>query len=204
MDSDTINFTETFPQSMQEALKASLKVFWRLGVHRTSIDDVCRQSGVSYHFLNENFESKEHLYRTAVMWYLDQYGRQLLSGFAMHSNPVEAIRIALYECIGLFCENDCPHGSLLSVELMEISDTDGVIVREIAHLKEQVHGRIYQKLENCKKRFTSGFNPNELAEFYTEVMIILIKQACDGVDRTNLYNLADASLERLENQPVIH
>lgn len=132
MDSDTINFTETFPQSMQEALKASLKVFWRLGVHRASIDDVCRQSGVSYHFLNENFESKEHLYRTAVMWYLDQYGRQLLSEFALHSNPTEALRGALYECIGLFCNKQCEHAKLLSYALAAVNNSDRILISELS------------------------------------------------------------------------
>ncbi|WP_109317414.1 TetR/AcrR family transcriptional regulator [Pseudovibrio ascidiaceicola] len=204
MQIETVKTNQPTPISLKKTFEASIHEFSNFGVEATSLEQISTATGVPTERLSKTFHDTANLFSNVVKWYLTRYEHQILSGFAMHSNPVEAIRIALYECIELFCEDDCPHGSLLSVELMEISDTNGVIAKEIAHLKEQVHGRIYQKLENCKKRFTSGFNPNELAEFYTEVMIILIKQACDGVDRTALYNLADASLERLESQPVIH
>ncbi|KZK78549.1 DNA-binding transcriptional repressor AcrR [Pseudovibrio sp. W64] len=204
MQIETVKTNRPTPISLTKTFEASIHEFSDFGVEATSLGQISTATGVPTERLSKTFHDTANLFSNVVKWYLTRYEHQILSGFAMHSNPVEAIRIALYECIELFCEDDCPHGSLLSVELMEISDTDGVIAKEMAHLKEQVHGRIYQKLENCKQCFTSGFRPNELAEFYTEVMAILIKQACDGVDRTDLYNLADASLERLENQPVIH
>ncbi|KZL11553.1 hypothetical protein [Pseudovibrio sp. Ad26] len=204
MQIETVKTNQPTPISLTKTFVASIHEFSNFGVEATSLEQISTATGVPTERLSQTFHDTANLFSNVVKWYLTRYEHQILSGFAMHSNPVEAIRIALYECIELFCEDDCPHGSLLSVELMEISDADGVISKEMAHLKEQVHGRIYQKLENCKQRFASGFRPNELAEFYTEVMVILIKQACDGVDRTDLYNLADASLERLENQPVIH
>ncbi|MGH0003266.1 TetR/AcrR family transcriptional regulator [Pseudovibrio ascidiaceicola] len=204
MQIETVKTNRPTPISLTKTFEASIHEFSNFGVEATSLAQISTATGVPTERLSKTFHDTANLFSNVVKWYLTRYEHQILSGFAMHSNPVEAIRIALYECIELFCEDDCPHGSLLSVELMEISDTDGVIAKEMAHLKQQVHGRIFQKLENCKQRFTSNFNPNELAEFYTEVMAILIKQACDGVDRTALYNLADASLERLENQPVIH
>ncbi|KZK85468.1 Bacterial regulatory protein, tetR family [Pseudovibrio sp. Ad46] len=198
MDSETINFTETFPQSMQEALKASLKVFWRLGVHRTSIDDVCRQSGVSYHFLNENFESKEHLYRTAVMWYLDQYGRQLLSEFALHSNPTEALRGALYECIGLFCNKQCEHAKLLSYALAAVNNSDRILISELLSLRRKVYATILMKLNSNKTHLKDTADIPVLARFYITTLRGLASQAADGIPSDELYRVADLSLELLE------
>jgi len=204
MQTETVDPDRPVPISLTKTFEASIHEFSNFGVEATSMEQISTATGVPTERLSKTFHDTANLFSNVVKWYLTRYEHQILSGFAMHSNPIEAIRIALYECIELFCEDDCPHGSLLSVELMEITDTDGVIAKEMNHLKEQVHGRIFQKLENCKRRFTTGFKPDELADFYTEVMVILIKQACDGVDRVDLYNLADASLERLENQPVIH
>ncbi|SDQ95640.1 TetR/AcrR family transcriptional regulator [Pseudovibrio sp. Tun.PSC04-5.I4] len=204
MQIENYEISRPIPISLSKTFEASIHEFAIHGIEGTSLQQISIVTGVAADHLSTTFQDTENLFSNVVKWYLTRYEHQILSGFAMHSNPVEAIRIALYECIELFCEDDCPHGSLLSVELMELSDTTGVISAEMEKLRKKVLARIFRKLNDTKSRFTPEFNAVELAEYYTGVMVIMIRQACDGVGRNELYDLADSSLMRLEDQPVIH
>lgn len=208
MKTEILNTSRPTPISLTKTFEASIHEFSNSGVEATSLEQISAITGVPYERLSQTFHDTANLFSNMVKWYLRRYEHQILSGFAMHCNPVGAIRIALYECIEIFCEDedegeDAEDG-FLAVKLLEMPDTGGVIARQLIHMKEQANARLLQKLEDCKGRFARSFNPVELADFYTEMMVIIIKQACEGEDRDYLYNLADASLERLENQPVIH
>ncbi|SDQ95598.1 TetR/AcrR family transcriptional regulator [Pseudovibrio sp. Tun.PSC04-5.I4] len=190
--------TKTIPQTMQDALRDSIEVFWRRGVDRTSMEDVCRETEVSRKFLYDHFNSREELYRTAVMWYLDQYGRQLLSEFASHSNPTEAIRGALYECIGMFCDKKCEHAKLLSYALAAVNNSDAILISELLALRRKVYSSILCKLEGNKSQLKADVDISILARFYLTTLRGLASQAADGIPSDVLYRVADMSLELLE------
>ncbi|GHB17682.1 hypothetical protein GCM10007094_01570 [Pseudovibrio japonicus] len=204
MKTEFVNTSRPAPISLTKTFEASIHEFSNSGVEATSLEQISAVTGVPYERLSQTFHDTANLFSNVVKWYLRRYEHQILSGFAMHCNPVGAIRIALYECIEIFCEDEDAEDGFLAVKLLELPDTDGVIARQLSQMKGQANALLLQKLEDCKGRFATSFNPVELADFYTEMMVIIIRQACEGVKRDDLYSLADASLERLENQPVVH
>ncbi len=204
MQIETVETSSPTPICLTKTFEASIRAFNDNGVETTSLTQISKATGIPSERLARAFHDTENLFSSVVKWYLVRYEHLILSSFVLHSNPIEAIRFALYECVELFCEDDCPHGSLLSVELMKISDRNGVIAQEMTRLKEHAQARIFQKLDSCKQRFSANFDPDELSGFYTDVMVILVKQACEGVSRNHLYDLADASLEKLESDPVLN
>jgi AcrR family transcriptional regulator len=55
-----------------EILDASLKVFLRYGLKKTSMDEVARAAGLSRPGLYLHFSTKEELFASTVAWFLDR------------------------------------------------------------------------------------------------------------------------------------
>lgn len=176
---------ETISPDIEAMLEASVKMFWKRGYESTSLDDVVDAMGVPHEFVEGAFSNKEELYAAATRWYLQNYGRRLLSGFAMHSNCCDAIRVALYECIDVLCDKTESDGCLLSSGLLEISTQDSILTREITDLRNTMVVAITRKLTDCKESLKTGTDIETLARFYAATLQGLASQCKDGAKKSS-------------------
>ncbi|WP_244310648.1 TetR/AcrR family transcriptional regulator [Pseudovibrio ascidiaceicola] len=193
---------ETISPDIEAMLEASVKMFWKRGYDATSLDDVVDAMGGSRDFLEGAFSNKEELYAAATRWYLQNYGRRLLSGFAMHSNCCDAIRVALYECVDVLCDKTESDGCLLSSGLLEISTQDSILTREITDLRTTMVVAITRKLTDCKESLKSGTDIETLARFYAATLQGLASQCKDGATKEQLYRVVDMSMKVLDSYRI--
>ncbi|AEV37263.1 transcriptional regulator, TetR family [Pseudovibrio sp. FO-BEG1] len=189
---------ETISPDIEAMLEASVRMFWKRGYESTSFDDVVDAMGVPKEFVEGAFSNKEELYTAATRWYLHNYGRRLLSGFAMHSNCVDAIRVALYECVDVLCDKTDSDGCLLSTGLLEISTQDSILAREITELRNTMVDAITHKLTNCKDSLKPDTDIETLARFYAATLQGLASQCKDGATKEQLYRVVDMSMKVLD------
>ncbi|KZL02546.1 MULTISPECIES: helix-turn-helix domain-containing protein [unclassified Pseudovibrio] len=193
---------ETISPDIEAMLEASVKMFWKRGYDATSLDDVVDAMGVPHEFVEGAFSNKEELYAAATRWYLQNYGRRLLSGFAMHSNCCDAIRVALYECIDVLCDKTESDGCLLSSGLLEISTQDSILTREITDLRNTMVVAITRKLTDCKESLKTGTDIETLARFYAATLQGLASQCKDGAKKEQLYRVVDMSMKVLDSYRI--
>lgn len=193
---------ETISPDIEAMLEASVKMFWKRGYESTSLDDVVDAMGVPQEFVEGAFSNKEELYAAATRWYLQNYGRRLLSGFAMHSNCCDAIRVALYECVDVLCDKTESDGCLLSSGLLEISTQDSILTREITDLRNTMVAAITRKLTDCKESLKAGTDIETLARFYAATLQGLASQCKDGAKKEQLYRVVDMSMKVLDSYRI--
>lgn len=180
---------------VEAMLEASIRMFWRRGYDATSMDDVVNAMDIPPEYLKDVFSSKEELYSAATHWYLQNYGRRVLSGFALHSNCVDAIRVALYECVDVLCEKGAQSdGCLFSTGLLEISNSDPGLTREISDLRHTMIEAIKRKLRNSAAKLRPGTPIETLARFYAATLQGLASQAKDGTSKEELFKVVDMSM----------
>ncbi len=187
---------------IEAMLEASVKTFWKRGYEATSFDDIVTAMGVSREFVEDTFSSKEDLYVAATRWYIRNYGRRLLSGFALHSNCCDAIRVALYESVDVLCEKDAPGGCLLSSGLLETSNQDAILAKEIEELHATIVTAISRKLFNCRECLKEGTDIETVARFYAAVLEGVASQSGNGASKEQLYRVVDLSMKVLDSYRI--
>ena len=72
-------------------LRAAYRVMAREGVHRTPLDRVAAEAGVSKGLLLYHFNSKDELFLAAMEWVLDATAERVRKSLADVADPAEAI-----------------------------------------------------------------------------------------------------------------
>ncbi|WP_093188738.1 TetR family transcriptional regulator [Pseudovibrio sp. Tun.PSC04-5.I4] len=199
MDTKNDMYVRTISPDIEAMLEASVKMFWKRGYESTSYEDIVDAMGGSCDFVEGVFSNKEELYSAATRWYLHNYGRRLLSGFAMHSNCCDAIRVALYECVDVLCDKSVSDGCLFTTGLLEISNSDSILAKEITALRATMIDAITQKLTNCKDSLKAETDIPTLARFYSATLQGLAGQSRDGATKEQLYRVVDMSMKVLNS-----
>ncbi|SDQ95577.1 TetR/AcrR family transcriptional regulator [Pseudovibrio sp. Tun.PSC04-5.I4] len=179
-------------------LEIASNLFWQQGFEATSISELVTAMGITPPSLYAAFSSKEELYLAAIDRYSASYGRQMLSGLALHSCAYEAIRTVLYECVDVFIGDDHPSGCMISTGLVESSSAQNALARKLANMRVQTIKIIADKLKACEVQFIEGTDLYGLASFFGATIQGMSIQARDVNSPTDLYKIADHSLSVLQ------
>ena len=179
-------------------LEIASDLFWQQGYEATSINELVTAMGIKPPSLYAAYPSKEALYLAAIDRYSASFGRQMLSGLAMHSCVYEAIRTVLYECVEVFVGADHPSGCMISTGLVESSKTQGALARKLSELRQQTIQSIADKFKACEVQFVEGTDLQALASFFGATIQGMAIQARDVNCPTELHKIADQSLNVLQ------
>ncbi|KZL24444.1 TetR/AcrR family transcriptional regulator [Pseudovibrio sp. Ad37] len=179
-------------------LEIASVLFWQQGYEATSINELVTAMGIAPPSLYAAFSSKEELYLAAIDRYSASYGRQMLSGLALHSCVYEAIRTVLYECVEVFVGGDHPSGCMIATGLVESSNAQGALARKLADLRQQTIKIIADKFKACETQFVEGTDLPALASFFGATIQGMAVQARDVNCPTELHKIAEHSLSVLQ------
>jgi AcrR family transcriptional regulator len=75
-----------------QILEAALRCFARQGYHRTTMDDIVEESGLSKGTLYWYYESKKKIFLSVMEKWLDEWGKSLYGSFSPQDPPAEKLR----------------------------------------------------------------------------------------------------------------
>lgn len=182
--------------SRDQALDNAMHVFWRNSYEGTSLDDLCRATGLHRPSLYNAFGNKEELFCSAVDWYLSHEGsltrRWLDSDF-----PVcEAFGNLLYGYVALFSQPQAGRGCLVVLGAVNCRPEHQYLSDKLSELRCDTRRRVAAFLQRSSARgeLASGAQPDALAEFFMAIFNGLSVQARDGSTPGQLNYIVEQAL----------
>jgi AcrR family transcriptional regulator len=119
---------------MDTALDAAMVQFWRVGYAGTSLDDLCRATGLNRSSIYSSFGTKDTLFLRCLERYAVRYGEKYdiaLSGAA--SDPLAAVRAFFDVTLERIADPALPDGCLIAQSAMAIPALSASVA---THVKE--------------------------------------------------------------------
>ncbi|MGP3987425.1 TetR/AcrR family transcriptional regulator [Streptomyces sp. 3N207] len=178
------------------ALEQAMRVFWEHGYEATTMAELTEAMGIRPPSLYAAFGSKEGLFREAVELYERTDGT--ISRVALSEAPTarEGVHDALRSNVIAYTDPDKPRGCMIVLAATNCTpENEGVR----ALLAEDRRGTEHMFRERVDRGIAEGDVPrgtdsSTLGAFYATVLFGLSVQAKDGVPRSELLAVVDASV----------
>ncbi|MGX1676066.1 TetR/AcrR family transcriptional regulator [Streptomyces sp. NPDC055400] len=179
------------------ALDAAMVQFWRAGYADTSVDDLCRATGLNRSSIYSSLGDKESLYVRCLDRYASRYGErydQALSGAS--AEPLQAVRAFFDVTLKRIADPDVPDGCLVAQTAMATPV-----------LSPNIAARAIEALGLQRARLRTALIAAKLADSDAEdfaVHIAAVNQSLAvmsraGASRNQLHTIIDISMSALSN-----
>lgn len=135
-------------QSREAILRVALRLFGNEGFHRTTMDRIARELGVTKGTLYLYFRNKEELYLATLRHYVEQHIRLIREAREAHAHPREALEAALQE-FGRFLRKRA-HERLFRMESLPGGQ------RLLRRIKTEIYPLIRQVVETFSEIIQEG------------------------------------------------
>lgn len=185
------------PKYIREiALDKAMRVFWCKSYEGTSLDDLCKATGMNRPSLYKAFGDKDRLFGAAVEWYLSHEGN--LTPFWLESNrPVtETFAKLLNGYIELFSQPDTGRGCLVVLGAINCRPEHQDVADKLTALRLDTHRQVTLFLQKAAARgeLNAEACPEALAEFFMAIFNGLSVQARDGSSPAKMRHIVEQAV----------
>ncbi len=182
--------------SREEALNNAMRMFWRNGYEGTSLDDLCKATGMNRPSLYNAFGDKERMFWSAVDWYLNHEGNLTQHCLDTDGPVVETLGNLLNGYIDLFSQPDTGRGCLVVLGAINCRPEHQHLSDRLSALRRNTHGQVTVFLQKAALRgeLKVEARPEALAEFFMAIFNGLSVQARDGSTPAQLRHIAEQAL----------
>lgn len=183
----------------KEALNLAMRVFWRNSYEGTSLDTLCKATGMNRPSLYNAFGDKENLFWSAVDWYLSHEGN-LTQHWLESDGPVaETFGNLLNGYIDLFSLPDTGRGCLVVIGAMNCRPEHQHLSDKLSALRRSTHSQVTVFLKKAAARgeLKAEARPEALAEFFMAVFNGLSVQARDGSTPEQMRHIVEQAVRLL-------
>lgn len=182
--------------SKEEALNSAMHMFWRNGYEGTSLDDLCKATGMNRPSLYKAFGDKERMFCSAVDWYLTHEGNLTLRWLESDGPVVETLGNLLNGYIDLFSKPDTGRGCMVVLGAMNCRPEHQQLFDRLSALRRATHEQATIFFQKAVERgeLRPEAHPEALAEFFMAVFNGLSVQAKDGSTTAQLRHIAEQAL----------
>ncbi|OLR92625.1 TetR/AcrR family transcriptional regulator [Actinokineospora bangkokensis] len=140
------------------ALDAAMTRFWRAGHAATSVDDLCRVTGLNRSSLYSTFGGKDALFLRCLDRYATRYGEKYDAALSCAaSDPLAAVRAFFQVTLDRIADPALPDGCLIAQSALAIPV-----------LTEDVAARAKDALGAQRKRLRAALKASRLADQHAE------------------------------------
>jgi len=173
-----------------------MRMFWRNGYEGTSLDDLCKATGMNRPSLYNAFGDKERMFWSAVDWYLNHEGNLTQHCLDTDGPVVETLGNLLNGYIDLFSQPDTGRGCLVVLGAINCRPEHQHLSDRLSALRRNTHGQVTVFLQKAALRgeLKVEARPEALAEFFMAIFNGLSVQARDGSTPAQLRHIAEQAL----------
>ncbi|MCY9660672.1 TetR/AcrR family transcriptional regulator [Paenibacillus chondroitinus] len=180
------------------ALLKAVRLFWKQGYEKTSINDLVDHLGIHRRSLYDTFGDKHQLFLKAIERYNEYLNGQFQSGITRADSAKQAIRF-LFDFM-IEGTDDKPPGCLLVNMAVELApwdpEVDAKTVQSFDKVEKLLADLIQRGLESGE--FTSTRNASVLAEEMHNTMLGLRVLARTSTDKEKLHRIAGSAMSMLD------
>ncbi len=182
----------------QEALDASMQVFWRHGYEGTSISDLTAAIGITASSLYAAFERQ--LFDQVVEHYLATKGRFARLAFEQEKHALPLIRRLLFEAAREYTDPDGQGGCLLVSAGTCVTDANCDIQKELEGRRNATVQRIedFVRADVESGALPDSVDPRAAANFVGTVMLGMSQRGRDGASEQDLTATAEMAFEQVQ------
>lgn len=115
----------------ETAVKKALNCFWKSGYHKTSLEDLLREMGISLSSFYNSFISKEKLFFETIKYYREQIGATRVKALLDENNDgISGIRF-YFNHVLLQNGEDFPSGCYMTRTAAGVLPNDLLIMKEV-------------------------------------------------------------------------
>jgi TetR/AcrR family transcriptional regulator, transcriptional repressor for nem operon len=183
----------------EAALQAAVKVFWRLGYERTSLEILMREMGISKQSLYDTFGDKRSLYFRAMRQYRKSTNDSLRGIFA-GEKPVRSGFVKIFN--SMIAESKAQHeqGCLLLSANLSRDLHDAEMAKFLRANQREVEKIFTDALTRAKARgeIATEKNPAALAKFFVATIQGMRALARLNHDRKELKHISRVAMASLD------
>lgn len=180
----------------EEALNNAMRVFWRNSYEGTSLDALCKATGMNRPSLYNAFGDKECLFWSAVDWYLSHEGNLTQYWLQSDASVAETFGNLLNGYIKLFSQPDTGRGCLVVLGAINCRPEHQHLSDKLIALRRNTRAQATAFLQKAASRgeLKADAHPEALAEFFMAVFNGLSLQARDGSTPAQLQHIVEQAL----------
>ncbi len=178
-----------------DALEVALREFWQHGYETTSIASLTRAMGINPPSLYAAFGDKRKLFTEVVQRYAQthgSYGSRALAEPTARAAVETLLRLAASE----YADSSHPPGCLVINGATNCTPAAEDVKLELRAIREGTKHALEAKINDdiVAGRLPDGTDAAALATYYAAVVQGMSIQACDGVGREDLEQVAETAL----------
>lgn len=183
-----------------DALEASMRVFWEKGYEATSMNDLVDATGMAKPGLYANFGDKEALFNKALTSYANERGERMQIDLEVSPDPLPVvIRRYLDTVVESNLDERGPGGCFFVNSLVESNHAPSSTEKLTRQLDSERRAGFIKRFRMAKE---AGEIPTEtdadtLAEFFAGQVLALAVMARGGADRDTLNRFIDVAMTTL-------
>lgn len=183
-----------------EALEKVMRVFWRRGYEASSLDDICRATGLSRPSLYACFGDKRMLLRRALGRYADQSVARLNAALTSAPSVRGGISAALHRFIDSIVAGPGQDGCFIGNCAIELARHDRAALAEVRSALQRIEALLRESLARGKTRgeLPKNTDVTALARFFVAAFQGLRLVGKVNPDRKALEDIAAATLRVLD------
>lgn len=179
----------------KEAIDIALRLFWKQGYDRTSVNDLSAALGVGPSSLYNAFGSKQELFRRAIEHYAETYTSFIDRALERDLDVEPAVRGLLREAADVYASPDSPPGCAVMQSAGAASPEESEAAAITLEVKEEVERRLVQLLERASQSHGTPLSasPRVLAKYLNGTLRGLSQLVIDGAGRSDLIQVCDVA-----------
>ncbi|MDT8914105.1 TetR/AcrR family transcriptional regulator [Amycolatopsis sp. PS_44_ISF1] len=132
---------------IEGALDAAMTQFWRAGYADSSVDDLCRATGLNRSSLYATFGDKDSLFRRCLERYVERYGESYDAALSSAGGPVEAVRAFFEVTLGRIADPALPDGCLMTQSALAVPGLSPEAARRVREAVDAQRNRLFTALK---------------------------------------------------------
>ena len=155
----------------ERLLEAAMRLMLAKGYWGTTVDEVCREAGVTKGSFYHYFDSKEALALALVDYYFERIGAGLFAAEERASRPpLERLGAFLSHAVALSHSPAVQEGCILGIFTLELSQTSSRVRDEIAQRFEELSGWVAALFREVEAEQPLPASPEALAREFVAVL----------------------------------
>lgn len=177
----------------EQALEAAMRSFWSQGYDGSSVDTMCRATGMSRASLYQSYGGKEGLFLAAVAHYSDTRAALVAAALGPKGSLAEDLSAFFDAVVDLGTEDPKTPGCLVSCVLADAAGASDVFRKELERRQQALEDRIADRLRSSGWPADSHVTPTAAAGLAAAAARGIMVRARSGHSRDALHAVASAA-----------
>lgn len=177
----------------EQALEAAMRSFWSQGYDGTSVDTMCRVTGMSRASLYQSYGGKEGLFLAAVAHYSDTRAALVAAALGPNGSLAEDLSAFFEAVVNLGTADPETPGCLVSCVLADAAGASAIFRKELEVRQQSLEDRIAERLRSSRWRVNAQVSVTAAAGLAAAAARGIMIRARSGQPRDALRTVASAA-----------